>query len=285
VRELPRWLVPAAVAVTFTLLVALEWARPLRPRVEAALRHIGRNLAVGTVSLAVVTLVQLPFLLPLTRWAQREGIGLLNLVAFPAWPEMVLGILLLDYTLWHWHRLNHLSVFLWRFHGVHHTDLDLDASTALRFHFGELALSAGYRVLQVVVIGPSPLALGTWQLLLFVSILFHHSNLRLSVGLERALVRLLVTPRMHGIHHSLYLNESNANWSSLLSVWDRLHRTLVLNVPQDQVPIGVPTCRDPRDVTLGRILVRPFEPHPEDQGPPARIERPHAPETLTRLAP
>jgi len=277
--------VPATVAVTFTLLVALEWARPLRPRVEAALRHIGRNLAVGTVSLAVVTLVQLPFLLPLTRWAQREGIGLLNLVAFPAWPELVLGILLLDYTLWHWHRLNHLSAFLWRFHGVHHTDLDLDASTALRFHFGELALSAGYRVLQVVVIGPSPLALGTWQLLLFVSILFHHSNLRLSVGLERALVRLLVTPRMHGIHHSLYLNESNANWSSLLSVWDRLHRTLVLNVPQDQVPIGVPTCRDPRDVTLGRILVRPFEPHPEDHGLPGRIERPHAPETVTTLAP
>ena len=154
-----------------------------------------------------------------------------------------------------------------------------------RFHFGELALSAGYRVLQVVVIGPSPLALGTWQLLLFVSILFHHSNLRLPVRIERALVRLLVTPRMHGIHHSLYLNESNANWSSLLSVWDRLHRTLVLNVAQDQVPIGVPTCRDPRDVTVGRMLVRPFEPHPEDHGPPGRIERAHERETLTTLAP
>jgi sterol desaturase/sphingolipid hydroxylase (fatty acid hydroxylase superfamily) len=124
-----------------------------------------------------------------------------------------------------------------------------------------------------------------WQLLLFVSILFHHSNLRLPFRLERALVHLIVTPRMHGIHHSLYLNETNANWSSLFSAWDRLHRTLVLGVPQQDVPIGVPTCRDPRQVTLGRILVRPFESHPEDHGPPGRIERPHAGATLTTLAP
>jgi len=285
VNGLPGWLLPSAVAASFILLLALESARPLRRRVESARRHIGRNLAVGTVSLAVLTLVQLPFLLPLTRWAQREGIGLLNLVTLPTYLELALGVLLLDYALWHWHRLNHSSPFLWRFHAVHHIDLDLDASTALRFHFGELAFSAGYRALQVLAIGPSPVALGTWQLLLFVSILFHHSNLRLGVGIERALVRVLVTPRMHGIHHSLYLNETNANWSSLLSVWDRLHRTLVLNVAQDQLTIGVPTCRDPRDVTVGRILVRPFEPHPEDHGLPGRIERPHAPETLTTLAP
>jgi sterol desaturase/sphingolipid hydroxylase (fatty acid hydroxylase superfamily) len=90
---------------------------------------------------------------------------------------------------------------------------------------------------------------------------------------------------MHGIHHSLYLNETNANWSSLLSVWDWVHRTLVLNVPQDQVPIGVPTCRDRREVTIGRILVRPFERHPEDHGPAGQFERPHSPETLTALAP
>lgn len=283
--ELPAWLMPAVVAVTFALVIVLEAVRPLRRRVEAVLRHVGRNLAVGAISLAVLSVLQTPFLIPITQWAQRERVGLLNLVALPRTVDLVIGILLLDYTLWHWHRINHVWPLLWRFHAVHHVDLDLDASTALRFHFGELTLSAVYRVVQIVVLGPSPLAVGVWQLLLFVSILFHHSNLCLPVGVERVLVRLVVTPRMHGIHHSLYLNETNANWSSLLSGWDRLHRTLVLDVPQEDVPIGVPTCRHPRQVTLGRILVRPFESHPEDHGPPGRIERPHAVATLTTLAP
>jgi len=285
VSELPPWLTAATVAATFTLVVVLEAVRPLRRRVESAVRHVGRNVAVGAISFAILTLLQTPFLIPVTLWAQQKGVGLLNLVALSPGLELVIGVLLLDYTLWHWHRINHVWPLLWRFHAVHHIDLDLDASTAFRFHFGELALSAVYRIGQILVIGPSPLAVGVWQLLLFVSILFHHSNLRLPFRLERVLVHLIVTPRMHGIHHSLYLNETNANWSSLLSAWDRLHRTLVLGVPQQDVPIGVPTCRDPRQVTLGRILVRPFEGHPEDHGPPGRIERSHADTTLTTLAP
>jgi sterol desaturase/sphingolipid hydroxylase (fatty acid hydroxylase superfamily) len=284
VTELPPWLTAATVAITFALVLVLEAVRPLRRRVESALRHVGRNVAVGLISFAVLSLLQTPFLIPVTVWAQQKGLGLLNLVALPAGLELVIGVLVLDYTLWHWHRINHVWPLLWRFHAVHHADLDLDASTAFRFHFGELALSAVYRVGQILVLGPSPLAVGVWQLLLFVSILFHHSNLRIPFRLERALVHLVVTPRMHGIHHSLYLNETNANWSSLLSAWDRLHRTLVLGVPQQDVPIGVPACRDPRQVTLGRILLRPFESHPEDHGPPGRIERPSE-ATLTRLLP
>jgi sterol desaturase/sphingolipid hydroxylase (fatty acid hydroxylase superfamily) len=282
---LPEGLTPAVVLATLLLMSALERARPLRRRVEPPVRHVARNLAVGTISFAVLGLVQTPFLVPVTEWARRNQVGLLNLVAWPPWLELTLAVLLLDYTLWHWHRINHVWPFLWRFHAVHHADLDLDASTALRFHFGELTFSACYRLLQLLAVGPAPLALGVWQILLFVSILFHHSNLRLPAGLERMLVRLVVTPRMHGIHHSIYFNETNANWSSLFSAWDYLHRTVVLGVPQDEVPIGVPTCREPSEVKLGRILVRPFERHPEDHGPPARIVRPHDPGALTTLAP
>jgi sterol desaturase/sphingolipid hydroxylase (fatty acid hydroxylase superfamily) len=271
--ELPAWLTPAAVITSFALVLGLEAVRPLRKRVEAAGRHVFRNLGVGALSFAVLTLLQTPILLPLTEWARQHRIGLLNLVPLPPGISLGLGVLMLDYTLWHWHRINHLWPFLWRFHVVHHIDLDLDASTALRFHFGEMALSVVYRTLQVLIIGPSPLALGLWQLLLSVSILFHHSNLRLPLPLERALVRLVVTPRMHGIHHSIYLGEMNANWSSLFTVWDYLHRTLVLGVPQDEVPIGVATCREPRLATLRRILVRPFESHPEDRGPAGRVAR------------
>jgi sterol desaturase/sphingolipid hydroxylase (fatty acid hydroxylase superfamily) len=282
-RELPVWLTPAAVAATFALMLALEWARPLRRRREATRPRILRNLILGALAFAILTLLQTPLLLPLADWAARERVGLLNLVALPAWVELALGILLLDYTLWHWHRINHLWPVLWRFHVVHHIDLDLDASTAFRFHFGELTLSIAYRALQIAALGPSWPALLAWQLLLVVSTLFHHSNLRLPLALERALVRVVVTPRMHGIHHSVYRGETNANWSSLLSAWDALHRTLVLNVRQDDVVIGVATCREPRQVTLLRILLRPFDAHPEDHGP-GQIDRPRPPRPLA-LAP
>jgi sterol desaturase/sphingolipid hydroxylase (fatty acid hydroxylase superfamily) len=165
---------------------------------------------------------------------------------------------LLDYTLYLWHVLTHRVPLLWRFHLVHHVDLDLDASTALRFHFGEMALSVPYRLLQVALIGADPAAVALWQVLLVASILFHHSNVRLPAGLERVLVRVIVTPRMHGIHHSDFENETHSNWSSLLSAWDYLHGTLVLSVPQAEVAVGVPPYREPRQVTLGKMLALPF---------------------------
>ncbi|MDQ3255355.1 MAG: sterol desaturase family protein, partial [Acidobacteriota bacterium] len=131
-------------------------------------------------------------------------------------------------------------------------------STALRFHFGELALSVPYRAVQVALIGVSPLALSVWQTLLLLSIMFHHSNVKLPIKTETWLNCLIVTPRMHGIHHSIVPEETASNWSSGLTVWDRLHGTLRLNVPQDEVVIGVPTYREPKEVELMKVLGMPF---------------------------
>jgi sterol desaturase/sphingolipid hydroxylase (fatty acid hydroxylase superfamily) len=152
----------------------------------------------------------------------------------------------------------HRLPLLWRFHIVHHVDLDLDASTALRFHAGELAIATGWRVAQVMFIGVSALSLSVWQTFLLLSVLFHHSNIRLPVEVERQLNRVLVTPRMHGIHHSIVEDETNANWSSGLTLWDWLHGTLRLNIPQDWITIGVPAYRAPEEVGLGEILKLPF---------------------------
>jgi sterol desaturase/sphingolipid hydroxylase (fatty acid hydroxylase superfamily) len=140
----------------------------------------------------------------------------------------------------------------------------MDASTALRFHFGEHALSIGWRVLQLIVIGPSPAAIWTFHALLVASILFHHSNTRLPLRLERVLVRLIVTPRMHGIHHSDWRNETNSNWSGLFSGWDYLHRTVLLSMPQEKIVVGVPAYAEPEDVTIGRILSMPFRRQRDD---------------------
>jgi sterol desaturase/sphingolipid hydroxylase (fatty acid hydroxylase superfamily) len=248
----------SVIVVVLGAMFVIELRRPLRRSVESKGRRLIRNLTTGSTALAVAMLLQSPLLVPISRWAMTRRAGLLNAVSMPAAVQTVLSILLLDYTLWFWHYANHRVPFLWRFHLVHHVDRDMDASTALRFHFGEHALSVLYRAAQIVVIGATPFAVWTWQVILFASILFHHSNVALPISWERRLVRFVVTPRMHGIHHSDRLNETNSNWSSLFSCWDYLHRTILLAVPQNDVTIGVPAYRDPSDVTIGRILLLPF---------------------------
>ena len=240
-RPLPVWLSGAVVAATFVVLTWLERRRPLRRSVEPKSVRVARNL--GLAALVVDR-----------RW------GLLQVAALPAWLEIPLAVVLLDYTLYVWHVLTHRVPWLWRLHVVHHVDLDMDASTALRFHFAELLVSIPWRAAQVVAIGVSPFALGVWQTALLVSIMFHHSNVRLPLALERRLVRVFVTPRMHGIHHSTVRAETDSNWSSGLTLWDRLHGTLRLDVPQEDVVIGVPAYRDPDDVRFARLLPMPFVP-------------------------
>jgi sterol desaturase/sphingolipid hydroxylase (fatty acid hydroxylase superfamily) len=239
------------------MLLAERFA-PLRRSVESKFRRVVRNLTIGGVSVALTPLLQAPLLLPVTAWIVRDHVGLLQVTNWPRWVEIMIGIVLLDYTLWWWHWANHRVPFFWRFHLVHHADRDLDTSTALRFHFGELLLSIPVRAAQMIIIGVDPRTLWLWQTILFGSILFHHSNVRLPLGLERVLVRIIVTPRMHGIHHSDRLNETNSNWSSLLSWWDYLHRTMLLDVPQSDVVIGVPAYCEASEVTVGKMLLQPF---------------------------
>jgi sterol desaturase/sphingolipid hydroxylase (fatty acid hydroxylase superfamily) len=257
-RKMPAWLSAPLIIGAFAALVWLERRRLLRREVEHKLARTARNLAVAGIGAVALRLTESPVALGLAALVERHDLGLLNLVRLPMWLETPLAIVLLDYTLYVWHVLTHKVPFLWRFHLVHHVDLDLDASTALRFHFGELAISVPWRAAQVIIIGVSPLAYLTWQTFVFLSILFHHSNVELPISLERWLNRLIVTPRMHGIHHSIVREETNSNWSSGLTIWDRLHGTLRLNVPQDEVTIGVPAYRKPEDVELLKILAMPF---------------------------
>ncbi|HVE71429.1 MAG TPA: sterol desaturase family protein [Thermoanaerobaculia bacterium] len=261
---LPFWLLPAVVAISFLGFSLTETVAPLRGRVESRLRRLARNATTGGVSFAVMSLLQTPLLVPVAAAVQRHQIGLLHWIELPRVWSIVVAVLLLDYTLYIWHWANHRVPFLWRFHLPHHVDRDMDASTALRFHFGELALSMPVRAAQIAIIGADPLAVAIWQTLLFAAVLFHHSNTRLPKRFESVLVRLIVTPRMHGIHHAARPDQTNSNWSSIFSFWDVLHRTFRLDVPDEEVRIGIPAYQDPRDVTLGRILTMPFRRQRDD---------------------
>jgi sterol desaturase/sphingolipid hydroxylase (fatty acid hydroxylase superfamily) len=204
-------------------------------------------------------LAEQPVAQTLTTLVERRRWGFLQMVGLPRPIEMVLAILLLDYTLYLWHVLTHRVAWLWRMHVVHHVDLDLDASTAVRFHAAELLVSVLWRAGQILFIGVRHQTLSLWQTLTLLSVLFHHSNVRLPILVERWLVRVIVTPRMHGIHHSIVEDETNSNWSSGLTIWDRLHGTLRLDVPQSAITIGVPAYRAPSDIRLSSLLMMPFE--------------------------
>ncbi len=280
---------PLPVAVTASVILASlaiftvgELLFPLRASVEAYGRRLARNAAVAAAAYALTTLVTLALFTPLAAALAQRRVGLLHLFPLPAAMHTLAAILLLDYTLWHWHWLNHKVPFFWRFHLVHHTDLDLTASTALRFHAGELVLSLFYRLLQIAVIGADPLALSLWQMLLFAAVLFHHSNWRLAFPLEKILVRLIVTPRMHGIHHSDQRAETDSNYCSILSLWDRLHGTLILNIPQREIVIGVAGWRKPEELTMGKILLMPLRRQRDDW--PAGAPQRDLPKPRTRLS-
>jgi sterol desaturase/sphingolipid hydroxylase (fatty acid hydroxylase superfamily) len=164
----------------------------------------------------------------------------------------------MDYAYWWWHWVNHMVPLFWRFHNVHHTDLDLDVSTAARFHFGEMLFSVGFLSLAVLLFGIAPIMLIIFFITFEAATLFHHSNWRLPIKLERVLNLIVVTPRMHGIHHSIVQRETNSNWGTILCWWDKLHRTLRRDIPQNAITIGVAAYRDEHELTLGKLFTLPF---------------------------
>ena len=210
------------------------------------------------MAFAAAALMVRPVAMAVLEWASETPFGALHLVPMPVAAQFVVAFLLMDLTFYWWHVANHRVPFLWRFHNVHHIDPDLDVSTAFRFHFGEVALSAGFRAVQVSLIGLSGWMFAVYELVFQANTLFHHSNVRLPIQMERLLNLVLVTPRMHGIHHSQVRDETNSNYSVVLSWWDRLHRTLGLNVPQSEIVIGVPAYSRPADNRLVDDLLMPF---------------------------
>jgi sterol desaturase/sphingolipid hydroxylase (fatty acid hydroxylase superfamily) len=246
------------VVAVFILLFSVERAVSLRrPKARLPARVLV-NLSISALAFGASAIFVQPVVDRLIDWTAHTSFGLLPLAGLSGGLELVFGFLLLDLSFYYWHVANHRSPFLWRFHNVHHIDPDLDVSTGFRFHFGEIALSSIFRVVQIGLIGPSLATFLVYELVFLVNTLFHHSNVRLPVNLERLLNKVFVTPRMHGIHHSQVRTELNSNFSVVFSWWDRLHRTLRLNVPQARIVIGVPGYSMPGDNSLWHCLSLPF---------------------------
>jgi sterol desaturase/sphingolipid hydroxylase (fatty acid hydroxylase superfamily) len=249
---------PVIAVAVFALLFVVERFFPLRKATRSLLARLFVNLAISVLAFIAAVCFLQPAVQSALRWSAGKPLGFVHPVSLP-WPFLfVLSFLLLDLTFYYWHLANHRVPFLWRFHNVHHIDPDLDVSTAFRFHFGEIVLSTGFSILQVSLIGPSPWAFAVYQLVFQAEVLFHHSNIRMPVDAERFLNKVLVTPRMHGIHHSQVHRENNSNFGTVFPWWDRLHRTLGVNIPQDEIVIGIPGYTLREDNSFWNALLIPF---------------------------
>lgn len=255
----------------FGVLLWLQRHYALRRQHLPALRRIVTNLVFALPAFAALRLALIPIPLIAAFWATQQHIGLLHWWPLPSIIAALLSVAGFDYAYYWWHRATHHLLFLWRFHNVHHTDLDLDVSTATRFHFGELLLSVPFRVAVVALLGIAPGTLLVFEVLFECAGQFHHSNWHLPSRLESALNLVIVTPRMHGIHHSIVRNETDSNWGTIFAWWDKLHRTFRLNLPQDAITIGVPAYRDEHELTVGQLLQMPFGPQRAWQLPDGEV--------------
>jgi len=256
-KHFDRWAAPALALVGLGLLL-LETRHPLRRHTRPRLERWWRNALLAGPALPAARLTLLPAMvglaqLPAPRYPARQ------LARLPGPLRLGLEVLVLDYLGYSWHRLLH-SPLLWRLHRVHHNDLDMDITTAWRFHFGEMLASIPYRAGLPALLGIRPATVLAYEAVFEAGTAFHHSNWQLPLALERWLVRVVVTPRAHGIHHSVVHCESQSNFGVVLTFWDRLHHTLRLNVPQQALTIGVPAYFDPARQTVAQLLALPLAP-------------------------
>ena len=233
------------------LLLVLDRLYPVA-RVVGGLKRVAKNLSLAGVNAILSALI----VVPLSALAASHALDWR-----PYWwgggLGIVLDLLLLDCWIYWWHRVNHEWPFLWRFHEVHHLDEFLDASSALRFHFGEVLLSSAVRAGVILVLGVPLLSVVLFETLLSLVTMFHHSNVRLPPRLERALSFLIVTPSIHWVHHHALRRDTDSNYSALLSVWDHLFRSRSATVRTPDMAVGTEGLKDR---SLSGLIARPFTP-------------------------
>lgn len=194
-------------------------------------------------------------------YADVAGFGLFNMVAVPFWLEMLVALVLLDLAIWSQHVASHAIPWFWRLHRVHHADLDLDVTSGLRFHPGEILLSLVWKAAIVVLLGIDPWIVVIYEAALNAAALFTHANIVLPARLDAALRLIICTPDMHRIHHSVIRDETDSNYGNILSVWDRLFGTYRREARGGDagIVLGLPDEQDATRLGLVRLIVWPFE--------------------------
>lgn len=250
----------ALLIINILLFFTLESIFPFfrRQGFVSRLRHSGQNIFLGLVNGLLAALIFGGLYSKLFNWMSQNSLGLLNNLPLGPAGRTVFGLLLIDLWMYTWHRLNHTIPLLWAFHSVHHTDSEMDASTFIRFHPGEILLSSLLKLPVFLIIGPDLEIVLFYEIALNLSTIFHHSNLALPEQLDSLLRAVIVTPNMHRVHHSVKLREGNSNYSTTLSIWDRLFFSFVKPFKPAKIRLGVKGYEAAKWHTFPGMLITPF---------------------------
>jgi len=251
------WMKPVVTIGCLAALWTWETIHPFLARPRGRIRHAAHNVAIAVLNTVVLAMVFAGATVGVANWTAYQRVGLLHLFELPALLRLLLAILLLDAWLYVWHWANHRVPLLWRFHRMHHADDEMDVTTATRFHLGEHLGSATLRLGLIPLLGIEAFHLLVYETVVVAVTMFHHANISLGRW-DAALRWLIVTPDMHKIHHSDLPTETNSNYSTVFSWWDRLARTFRMRKDCSTLQFGLDEFRDKRWQTVGGMLQTPF---------------------------
>jgi sterol desaturase/sphingolipid hydroxylase (fatty acid hydroxylase superfamily) len=243
------------------LMAIWELVAPRRALTASKALRWASNLGIVVLNSILLRLLFPAAAMGMALLAAERHWGLLNNVTLPAGLEIIAAVVALDFAIYLQHILFHAVPALWRLHRVHHADLDFDVTTGARFHPIEIVLSMLIKFAVIAALGPAPLAVLIFEVLLNATAMFNHSNVRIPLGIDRALRWLVVTPDMHRVHHSIEDHETNSNFGFNLPLWDRLFGTYKdqPDAGHDAMTIGIRELRAPRlAAALPGMLWLPF---------------------------
>jgi sterol desaturase/sphingolipid hydroxylase (fatty acid hydroxylase superfamily) len=223
------------------------------------LRHSITNLFFGLFNSLMIGSLFFAMWIGASIFSESTGVGLLHHLDLVSWQKTMIVVLIMDFWTYWWHRLNHEIPFLWRFHRVHHSDMNMDVTTSFRFHMGEIALSSILRIPIIFLIGCQVWQIVTYEALMFLIVQFHHANVAVPPRLDKALRALIVTPDMHKVHHSIEWKDLNSNYTSFFSLWDRLFGTFRILKDTKAIRFGVKDYENPEQQDLAALVKSPID--------------------------
>jgi len=245
----------------FTLMICWEYFSPRRQQKTSRIKRWPINIGLAVFNMLIMrfTVGGIAYLSAVN--ASEQSWGLLNQFPISSWLSIGVTILLLDLAIYCQHVISHKWTLLWRLHQIHHTDIEIDASTAVRFHPLEIMISMAYKVALIYIIGANPLAVIAFEIILNATATFNHSNINLPLKADKMLRWVLITPDVHRIHHSTVRSETDSNYGFSISLWDRMFKTYTAEPEKTQttLDIGIPEYRNQQELGFFRLLLIPFK--------------------------
>jgi len=258
----------------FALMALWEFIAPRRARPYPRLTRWPSNIAISFLNTALLRLFIPIAAVGAALLAAERGWGIFNLISVPGWVAVIAAIVTLDFIIYLQHRVFHAVPLLWRFHRMHHADLDIDVTTGARFHPVEIILSMIIKLAVVIALGAPAVAVVLFEVVLNATSMFNHSNVRIPLSVDAVLRLVVVTPDMHRIHHSQLRHETDSNFGFNIPWWDRFCGTYRAQPEKghDEMSIGIGEFRKPRELWLDRMLTQPLR-TPSDEGAPDQDDR------------